>query len=33
MAKSSEKSNEIYLMKVRKILEEIFGVLDSDGDG
>ncbi|CAD8103598.1 unnamed protein product [Paramecium primaurelia] len=33
MAKSSEKSSQIYEDKKRKVLEEIFSLLDSDGDG
>ncbi|CAD8174122.1 unnamed protein product [Paramecium pentaurelia] len=33
LAKSSEKSNQIYEDKKRKVLEEIFTLLDSDGDG
>ncbi|CAD8174015.1 unnamed protein product [Paramecium octaurelia] len=33
MAKSSEKSSQIYEDKKRKVLEDIFGLLDSDGDG
>ncbi|CAD8072696.1 unnamed protein product [Paramecium sonneborni] len=33
MAKSSEKSSLIYEDKKRKVLQEIFSLLDSDGDG
>ena len=32
-ARSSEKSNELYLTKLRKKVSEIFQALDSDHDG